>query len=329
MILWNVALILILLTFWLLNGTSALIKDVGQGNIELPNVTSSTSDVPSPIGKFVLVQLLSYVSMSLFCVSSLLLSIYLAVVGPALLNRLSSKANLVCIEAADEYRIAKLILIVQVIVTTITSCFSCHYFLSSSSSLTYGVPMAVMSIFSKNTDSSVLSLIAYKCLTVRQQFRNIAKLSIRSDLGKIYHLVFNIDKSVKELDYYLSPYLMLSLITFQMISISSLCQLAMDHTQIMENCSTVIYGLLNLFIHCYLCNKIPSSLKQAIYTIEVSIDSPVIDANDRIVIIQLKEMSDKIGFTSFGLFTITINTFVSSVGLIITYAVIIIQTGQQ
>ena len=45
---------------------------------------------------------------------------------------------------------------------------------------------------------------------------------------------------------------------------------------------------------------------------------------DRIVMIQLRQMNERIGFTVFGLFRITGNTFITCLGLIITYSVIII-----
>ena len=45
--------------------------------------------------------------------------------------------------------------------------------------------------------------------------------------------------------------------------------------------------------------------------------------------LQLRQLSDRIGFTAFGLFRVNANTFVSCLGLIITYSVIVIQTGSQ
>ena len=325
LILWNVALIIILLTFCVLQIN--LTKNFGHSKSELSNVTSSTSYVALPNGKLVLIQLMFTVMVSSFCVSSLILSIYLAVVGPALLNRLSTK-NFIRVEPRDEYRIAKLILTFQVTMVLVTVCLSFYFFLSFFS-ITDMISYSVMNALSTNTNLTVWSLIAYKCLTVRQQFRNIPKLTVRYDLEKIYRLVFKIARTVKELDKYLSPYLLFSLIALQILCISSLCHLVMDKLKIIENSTTLLYALTNLFIHCYVCNAIPCSLKDAIETIEVSFDDRVIDANDRIIIGQLKDMSDKIGFTSFGLFNININTFVSSLGLIITYAVIIIQTGGQ
>ena len=326
LILWNMALIIILLTFCVLN-INLTNRGVGQSKSELSNVTSSTTYEALPNGKLVLMQLMFTVTISSYYVSSLLLSIYLAVVGPALLNWLSTK-NIIGVEPRDEYRIAKLILTLQVTMVAISVCMSFYSFLSFLS-VTDMISFSVMNALSTNTNLSVWSLIAYKCLTVRQQFRNIPKLTVRYDLEKIYRLVFKIARSVKELDHYLSPYLLFSLITLQILCISSLCHLVIDKLTIIVNTATLIYTLTNLFIHCYTCNAIPNSLKDAIETIEVSFDDRVIDAKDRIIIIQLKELSDKIGFTSFGLFNITVNTFVSSLGLIISYAVIIIQTGGQ
>ena len=53
------------------------------------------------------------------------------------------------------------------------------------------------------------------------------------------------------------------------------------------------------------------------------------DVKNRQIVIQLRELNARIGFTAKGLFRINANTFVSCLGLIITYSVIIIQTAQQ
>ena len=78
-----------------------------------------------------------------------------------------------------------------------------------------------------------------------------------------------------------------------------------------------------------MCNLIPSTLSNLLIKYEHEKINNEIVLVDKMSMIQLRQINDRIGFTLFGLFRINGNSFVTCLGLIISYSVIIIQTGNE
>ena len=144
----------------------------------------------------------------------------------------------------------------------------------------------------------------------------------------IYKLVLGVCKSTKDLDRFLSMPILFSLVANQIYCIANLCQIALGN-YIFESMGVFIHGIVNLMILCYICNLIPSTLSDLLDKFEHDNVNNGIIIQNRIIMIQLRQLNDRIGFTVFGLFRITGNTFFTCLGLIISYSVIIIQTGSQ
>ena len=107
---------------------------------------------------------------------------------------------------------------------------------------------------------------------------------------------------------------------------SSICQICIDYKiTLAHSCGFLLHGATTMLVLCYCCDIIPSSLSKLLDHYE----QDAIVQNDRTILLQLRQLNDRIGFTAFGLFRVNSNTFLGCLALIINYSVIIIQTGGQ
>ena len=231
------------------------------------------------------------------------------------------KQDHLMIESRVKRKYAKLIIIVVIgysIWGSITNTYIVSMFIPSS--YVYFLLLPIYLIMS--TQVTILSFIAYKSLLIRHYLDQKSNCTIDS----IYRVVFKIDDSIMKLDRYFSIYVMFTLFTNEIFCVSSICQIAIDYKiTIIHSCEFFLNGMFNLVVLCYCCDIIPSSLSKLLDHHEPNVIVP----RDRMLMIQLRQLNDRIGFTAFGLFRVKANTFISCLGLIITYSVIIIQTSGQ
>ena len=177
---------------------------------------------------------------------------------------------------SKEYSTSKRIVIIQV------AYFLMMAALSSIIHVTFDMyKMMSMDIFNSIADNimmTIITMVAYKSLTVKQQFENINKLNPVNNLDVIYISVFRVDRSVKCLDKYVSTFTILYLLVNQIFCVSTLCQMALNsHIRFIHNFITIVYGLINISVVCFICDIIPSSLDSLVDRLEIRLN----DLNDR------------------------------------------------
>ena len=233
---------------------------------------------------------------------------------------------------AYEKKIGFSIIMIQIMIGMIFLASSLYankdfYDKSPSYQLVLGTYLYCISL---NTCLSALSLIAYKCVIVRQELTHILDLYFEQNLGLIFNSVHKILKSVKHFDNYISIYILISLFINMITIIAALCHIATNHrVRVTQSVCSLGFCFLQLLILCLICDIIPKSLRKLIYRIEDEKTSKGFDSyklNDRQIIIHLKSLIPEMGFTAFGLFQINANTFLSCLAFIVSYSVIIIQT---
>ena len=275
---------------------------------------------PASVTKISLVNLIRLISIVGVNVNALLTSVYLLLLGHKILDILFNDDSIV-INSKVKTKIVILIIIVVITTSTIGAIICTYSVWFNSPPITpfiFIIPMYLIT----STQITILSFIAYKSFVVKHYLVE----NSNNNLDSIYQKVVKIDQSLRKFDRYVSTYVMLTLLFNQIYCMSSICQLAIDYkSTLVSSCVFMFVGLTSLLVLCFCCDIIPSSLSKLLNNHE----STVISHTDRIILIQLRQLNDRIGFTAFGLFRVNANTFMSCLGLIITYSVIIIQTGGQ
>ena len=272
--------------------------------------------------KIDLFDLLFLTSSLTFNFQGLLNAIYLFFFGSKLMTLLI-KQEPIRIDLVWEQNLAKLVILVQNIYPIFAILL--HTFAIFLFNRTFSFFVLLPPIYlSTSNQIFVLSIIIYKTMVIRKELVNFCE----SNMEQIYKLVLNVDQSIRDLDRYLSMPLLFTLLANQIYCIANLCQVALG-SHIFEGLCIFIHGFLNLIVICYISNIIPSTLANLLDQYEQKNKNNKIIIQDKILMMQLRQLNERIGFTVFGLFRITGNTFITCLGLIITYSVIIIQTGNQ
>ena len=97
--------------------------------------------------------------------------------------------------------------------------------------------------------------LIYKSMLVRKQLVKIYNCHI----NLIYNLVLDVEKSINDLDRYLSLPLFFLLLCNQIFCIANICQVALG-SHIFDSLCVFVYGAFNLIILCYICNIIQSDM---------------------------------------------------------------------
>ena len=272
------------------------------------------------ITKINLVNIIQMVSIVAINVQALLTSLYLLLFGDKMLDILFDNDDIV-ISVKYQRKIAMLIIILVIGYSAIyaTICtYSALFHSPSSNPFIFLIPL----YFSTSTQLTIISFIAYRSLLIKYNLVESANLNLDS----IYQMVFKLDRWIKKLDKFISVYILFTLLTKQVYCVSAICQLAFDYQNtIIDSFAFMFFGLTSLTLLCYCCNLIPYSLAKLLDHLEPNIYKHT----DRMLMLQLRQLNDRIGFTAFGLFRVNANTLLSCLELIITYSVIIIQTGSQ
>ena len=230
------------------------------------------------------------------------------------------------IDSKDEYRIAKCAVIIKILCSTLSAVFGIVIVCMYRMEIYYVIPFAIGVFLEYNTQLTIISTIFYVSMLMKRHLANIAN----SNIETIQVGICKLDKLTNDLDRYLSMFIMITLLFKQIFCLSTICQVALVYNKnTIVNAILFSYGTFNLFILCYVCNIIPSTISNLIGKLERDPSKYNYSILDKITIIQLRLLSDRIGFTAFGLFRVNANTFISCLGLIITYSVIVIQTGSQ
>ena len=319
--LWNVCLFFILSLSFL--SMSFGLIDTNRDKMD-KNITSQ--ELPD---KLDVPNLLYMVSGINFSGQTLILAFYLALIGRKIMNAFADE-KIYFLDQSREYKTAKLIIMCQI-------CFAMVPMIGNLVSEFVFYPLSPLMIFisimnfpSITIVTTVLVLIAYKSLTVRYEFDEMVSRKVY--LVVIYKMLCSIERSICKMDQYVSIYILFSLFSNTLFTVSAICSFALNsQAKIIESMITLFFGLSNLSILCYICNIIPASLTNMINKVQQDLDvrNNGYDSENRQILIQIREMNTRIGFTAFGFFRVNGNTFLTCLAQIISYSVIIIQTASQ
>ena len=265
----------------------------------------------------------------MYSIQALLIGVFILIFGRQMMTLLAQDSG-VETNPIKEYSTAKLIVTIQLsyasLLSSIRSINDINYYETS-----FVIGMHITNIISISTQVTILALIAYKALLVKHHYDNVDQLNLTYNLDVIYCSVFKTDKSVKSLDKYFSIYILVFLLFNQVFCVSHLCQMALNsQIRFYESLLCFVYTLINISILCIVCCLIPSSLSTLLDRLENHMNEHInkYDTKNRQILMQMRQMSDRIGFTAFGVFRVNSSTFLSCLALIISYSVIIIQTVQ-
>jgi hypothetical protein len=252
--------------------------------------------------------------------------------------------NLMRSQALDyiDYRIEKKIGFI-IALTQFLICFSVQLFIGLLffgffiGSQSYDLKIFFKSTFiyflTFNSESIIISLIAYQSHIVSKKLKNISKDFSRLNLQNIHQIICKINNFIKKLDklFSLSVLIIISLNTT--ICISYLCMFAIDpkkYTNI--SISSILESLTLLISTCLTCDIISKSFKKFCDKLEESLSQKVFTNKSEYLyqyslLTKINAIKQDIGFTAFDLFKVNKNTIISCFALILSYSVLLIQTS--
>jgi hypothetical protein len=186
-----------------------------------------------------------------------------------------------------------------------------------------------------NSESIIISLLAYQSHIVSERLKNISKDFSHSNLKNIHQIVCKINNFIKNLDklFSLSVFIIISLNTS--FCISYLCMFAIDPKKFtFVSIASIIESLTLLISTCLVCDIIPKSFKKFCDKLEESLSESFF--NNQLdylyqysLLTKINAIKQDIGFTAFNLFKVSTNTIISCFALILSYSVILIQTSYE
>ncbi len=178
--------------------------------------------------------------------------------------------------------------------------------------------------------SSFLAIIAFDSKLIEKYFKNIIRGKTVIRLPQILQKLCKIKEHVKHLDDLICFQIFMMICMSIAMEINLICILSIDFNKAFSN---AIIGIMNSFLLlimlCYVCNILPKSIAEFYDFMEKIItQSNQTNQFSTHYILLLLNMKQEIGFTALGLVKIRASTFLSILALIISYAVILIQTSE-
>jgi hypothetical protein len=176
---------------------------------------------------------------------------------------------------------------------------------------------------------SLISLIAFKSIIIKNYLRELKELYSQSNIFFMYKTILKIKNSVKIFDDMISFAIFLATVIRAFTSLSALCLLAFNF----NDCAfyiipTMIDSFVYLFLLCFVTEILPKNIQKFGNNLEDLLSESQITNPIAIQYLHLIKMNEtKIGFTAMGLFRIRLNTIVTIFSVIVTNAIILIQTG--
>ena len=259
------------------------------------------------------------------------------------MNIFKGKAILIVIVEQDlhidsriEKRIAKKIIMVQLFL-----CLLVQFGYSSGCLFSYSYPCHISyfklfldymdSVFNKNIHFVLFSIIAYQCYVVEQRFKEItANFKCLSQFKCLSREIFMISNLIKRFNSYINSYLLTIFLFYFFAGINNVTVFYFDRGKSIRAATIgTVEGFLLMFIFCVTCNKIEKGYEIFLDKLETLHEQNFNCGEyfvDYSLINRLYLLKDDMCLTAFNLFKIDTKTFMSFVSLIITFAVILIQT---
>ena len=334
---WNMVILTIQLIFTLLMAQVSLSSSQDGQVYSQVNKTMETTcfQDSNQTKKPLIVYILFSSSTFLFTFQTIIIYIYMIIFGGKILDNLSRSKLRMAIPEDKSFVIKYLLARSLYIIISITLHIILSWDTGPATSFK-DMDIAIAPLFllglalSISHQVVVNDFLVYKCFTVNKQFKQILETNVSNDLDLVYKTVYKLNDSLTEFNRCISPMLLLNLFLYSLMSVSSICQLAlMSNVRREHNLLSVVVSVLLSAFLCFVCNTVPQSVSSLTDKLESRYlfdrHNQSMDPNDKQTILQLRELSARIGLTAMGLFRINANTLLSCLALIVTYSVIIIQ----
>ncbi len=271
-------------------------------------------------------------------IQAFILNIIIMINGNKILNLMRNQA-LDYIDYRTEKKIGFIIALAQFLI-----CFFIELFISF---IFYGFPIRSYSFDLKNffkstfiyylifnSQSIIISLIAYQSHIVSKKFSTISKDFLHSKQN-IHQIVCKINGFINKLDELTSLSILIIISLNTTICISYLCMFAINPKKFsIISIASILESLTLLISTCLTCNIIPKNFKKFCDKFEESIcESTFTNQLDYLyqysLVTKINAIKQDIGFTAFNLFKVNTNTIISCLALILSYSVILIQTSYE
>ncbi len=174
---------------------------------------------------------------------------------------------------------------------------------------------------------SFITLIIFNNIIITNYLRQVKHNATLSKFPFIYKTIRDIKSSVKEFDELISLTSFMVIMTNTLITLSALCLLALNFKKCYHYVfPTMIDSYVMLIIICFVSEIIPKNVSKLCDHLE----NLTTNSTNQISLqyLQLiKSHENNICFTAMGLFNVRLNTILAITSIIITNAVILIQTS--
>ena len=189
----------------------------------------------------------------------------------------------------------------------------------------------ITKIFNKNIQFVLFSMIAYQCFIIEQRFKEITEnFKNLSQFKFLSGEIFKISNLVKGFNCHINSYLFTIFLYYFFCSINNITVFYFDHGKSMMLATIgTVEGFLLMFIFCITCDKIEKGYEIFLEKFE-TLHEQNFNRGDYLVdyplINRLYILRDDMCLTAFNLYKINTKMLMSFVSLIITFAVILMQT---
>ena len=189
----------------------------------------------------------------------------------------------------------------------------------------------MVTVFTKNIQFILLSLIAYQCYVIEQRFKEMTEnFNCLSQIKCLSGKIFKISNLMRKFNSYIHLYLFTIFLFYFFVSINNITVFYFDHGKSMTSATVgTVEGFLLIFIICLTCDKIEKGYEIFLDKLE-TLHEQNFNRNeyslDYSLINRLYLLRDDMCLTAFNLYKINTKMLMSLISLIITFAVILIQT---
>jgi hypothetical protein len=302
----------------------------------MENLVAKILDSSKSIVIFVVMTL----GLSGFFIEAFILNTLLVIRGKKILDLMKSQ-TFEYIENRSEKKIGFFIALIQFLVVFSIQLFICLFYYNIA--INSFRPLNIKAFLSNtilfallfNSQTIIISLIAYQSYIVSTQLSNISNNFSQSNLQNIYQFICKTNSFIKKLDQLISIFIFAQITINTTICMSFLCTLAIDPKKyLVSGISSILESLTLLISTCLICDIIPKSFKKFYDNLQEFLSQKVfINQLDYLcqhsLLNEINVIKQDIGFTAIGLFKVSTNTIISCLAFVLSYLVILLQTSNQ
>ncbi len=320
LILWNLAF----LAYSSYVGNKATVKRME--NLFAKNLDSSKS---------IVIVIISFLGLSAYFIQGFILNTLLLFRGRKILDLMKSQ-TLVYIEDKSEKKIGIFVALIQFLYSFITQLLNGLFFYDiiiksfGPFSIKPFLHDLILFFLIFNSQTTIISLIAYQSYIVSKQLTNISNNFSHSNLQNIYQLICKTDKFIKKLDELISIFIFSTITINTTICISFLYMLAIDPKKFsLSSIASILESLTLLTSTCLICDIIPKNFKIFCDNLREFLSQGAF-TNQMDYIYQQSLLNEINAIKQdIGLFKVNTHTIISCLTFILSYSVILIQTSYE